>query len=221
MGTSVNQVAHLSAAQAHSNFEFLPLLERAWALDPYRGGPFSYASLSDEVECCPRAGHFGLALSARGELCRSTFHYLSRDQDEQRGVLITRWYPHGIERAEVRDGIWILCTHLSVNIDERARQILELASIVEGLQGPLLLLGDLNEVPTSEVLLPLNQVGLCDLFEMVHPAIMASERWTFSVKQPNRCIDYMYGRGIECRRIEVARSLKGSDHFPVWAEIIW
>jgi hypothetical protein len=87
MGAQLDQLRYLAAAQDHHASAWLPLLERAWSLDPYRGGPFSYENLSEGQPRSHRAGHFGVGLSAVGTFEDICFTYLPRVHDEQRGVV--------------------------------------------------------------------------------------------------------------------------------------
>ena len=238
MGTPVHQGTYLANAQGHDALGWLPLLERPWSHDPYRGGPFTFSSLTPNQSLSERAGHFGVALSARGVFTDTRAHYLKRKQDEQRGLFEARWIPIGALMSdttnEIRPArpITIYCVHLSVNPRERLAQIDELIKIAHTHTGPALLLGDLNDTPDSEALRRLYAASWRDLYtesknesaksrvQGRSESAVASD-FTFSVRRPERRLDYILGRGVECTAAGIAHAVCSSDHFPIWADVTW
>lgn len=218
MGGQIDQTRYLSAAQAHTAQIWLPLLERSWELDPYQGGPFHFHALSADRPPQSRAGQFGISLSCRGSFEGLHELYLPRVKDEQRGVIQAVWNP---PLAMLRP-LTVLCVHLSVSLEERLEQITSILELSELSQGPMLLMGDLNDTPDSEAIRRLLNEGWSDLLDdSKSEALPNDERFTFSVARPHRRIDYLMGRGVTCNKAGVARHLTSSDHFPIWAEITW
>ena len=222
MGTPIHQAALLASAQGHESCEWLPLLERAWRDDPYRGGRFHFTSLEPDQVTASDAGHFGVALSARGQLKSRRAHHLYRDRDERRGLLEVEWSPEPQAQP-----LTVYCAHLSVYPEERLRQVDELIEIMARSSGPAILIGDLNDDPDSECLRRLTQpragTSWRDLAsDLISDSASSSEPpLTFSVKAPERRIDYILGRDVECIAAGVASDVRSSDHFPIWADLSW
>ena len=217
MGAKVNQLAYLTSAQGHQSTSWLPLLERSWLEDPYRGGPFIFHGLSSDQTLGTQAGHFGIGISAHGVFEQKKVHYLPRAEDEQRGIQQVTWrQSHAPHRP-----LMVFNTHLSVNSAEQLVQIDALIKSCKDLKGPMLLLGDLNAQPESRILSRLYDHGWEDLYLQANPDPYEEPRLTFSTLKPHRCIDYILGRGVTCLSAGIARHIKSSDHFPIWAEITW
>ena len=224
LGCSLSQHRYLASAQGHPVSLFAPTLERSWSLDPYRGGPFLFDPTVEPLEVnrteSPLSkrsdsplGHYGIALTLDGRVGSVKAISLPRESDEPRAAIYAHWSPMGMPHRNIH----VLSVHLSVNPAERVQQAKRLCEVAKGLKGPMLLLGDLNDVPSSEVYQLLTTKS--GLFDLAPPRLR--ERETFSVKQPNRRIDYILGRGVEVLNYQVVDLSVSSDHYPVWAEIIW
>ena len=89
--------------------------------------------------------------------------------------------------------------------------------------GPAILIGDLNDDPDSECLRRLTQPRAgASWRDLASDVISDSEPpLTFSVKVPERRIDYILGRDVECVAAGVASDVYSSDHFPIWADLRW
>ena len=231
MGTPVHQGTYLASAQGHDALMWLPLLERLWSCDPYRGGPFTFSSLTPNQPLSERAGHFGVALSARGTFTETRVYHLRRAQDEQRGLLEAQWIPTGTfmnttaHETDSARPLTIYCVHLSVIPEERLAQVDELIEITQANSGPALLLGDLNDTPDSEALRRLYAASWRDLYtesraEQSSESVVVSD-FTFSVQRPERRLDYILGRDVECTAAGIAHAVRSSDHFPIWADVTW
>jgi len=184
MGVPIHQAEHLAAALGHSSARFAP-------------------ALTDSL-----GGHFGVAASAEVSLEAPQQWLLPRDRDEQRTLASYQLRPKGWPQP-----ITAMITHLSISQEEREAQARFIAAQVEACEGPLILLGDLNDLPDSETLKTLGAAGLTDHW----PALHGEERgFSFSVKEPNRRIDYLLTRGLRCVELELLTWVKSSDHFPLW-----
>jgi endonuclease/exonuclease/phosphatase family metal-dependent hydrolase len=80
-------------------------------------------------------GEYGIALAAPGDFVTS-FEFLHRSDDEEpRGAIVARL-----------DGLSVIATHLSRRRATRTVQVAQLARLAASIEGPKLLLGDLNDV---------------------------------------------------------------------------
>ena len=155
-----------------------------------------------------RGGQFGIALASRFPIIshQVTPHY--REDDEQRVLL-----------EALVDGpipFTVLTSHLSIAQAERLKQAQTMAERGAGISGPMIVLGDFNARPESEVYSVLSH-HFRDCFAQAGEGPTE----TFSVKEPHRQIDYIMVGGIfePGTRAWVDRSVTASDHFPVIAEI--
>ena len=160
-----------------------------------------------------RGGRFGVALLSRWPIAAVDTTLLPRDRDEQRSALRVT--------LSTQPALVVVNTHLSVDPDERLKQAHMVRQLVDA-SHPALLVGDFNDTPDSSTLAALrgpnvDHEPLVDAFD----AAGRGDELTFSVKAPNRRIDYiMAQRGwARPRMCRVATEVTTSDHFPVVAEI--
>lgn len=150
-------------------------------------------------------GRYGIALCSRGPLSAVRVEALPRIEDEQR-VMLTAV-------AETPLGAVAICsTHLSIHAEERLLQARRIGEVAAAARGPVLVLGDLNDRPGTPVV-DAARGALVDAFDAAGQG--AAE--TFSVVDPHRRIDYIFGRGLTPTAAAVARAAVASDHFPLWA----
>jgi endonuclease/exonuclease/phosphatase family metal-dependent hydrolase len=144
----------------------------------------------------PTGGEYGIAL-ASSEPLDDDFIALPQSGDEEpRGAIVALWH-----------GVLVVATHLSTIPAARKGQIRALASRIEDRDGPVLLLGDLNDRGSG--LEPLRRVGL--VFSRQSGRWLRWPGWT----QP---IDHIAGgSGV---RIEASRTIASaaSDHAPLYAD---
>lgn len=155
-------------------------------------------------------GRFGVALLSRRRLLSVDVALLPRLDDEQRVLL------HAV--LDTRPRIHVFNTHLSIHAPERLLQARRLAEALTHVDGPTLVLGDFNDLPGSEVHTAIRERGpggagpLTDVFD----AKGRGGPLTFSVKQPNRRIDYLLcGGGFVPLSARVRTEMRASDHFPL------
>ena len=185
MGAPIHQSAYLASSLGHEGVAFAP-------------------ALTDDL-----GGQFGVAATAAWGLRDLRQDLLPRERDEQRTLLRCSVAPPSWGGARVR----VLVTHLSVEPAERLAQAQYIAAEAAAEEGPLLLLGDLNDLPGSAPLEALAAAGLRDPWEELHPGDLG---YTFSVKRPNRRIDYLLYRGLRCDAVEREEWSVSSDHLPLW-----
>jgi endonuclease/exonuclease/phosphatase family metal-dependent hydrolase len=157
-----------------------------------------------------RGGRFGVALLSRLPILNTDFALLPRLDDEQRVLLRVTLDTH--------PPIHVFNTHLSIHEPERLLQAARVAETVGQVEGPTLLLGDFNDLPQSAVLetlrraAPVGAPPLWDLFDETGEG----DPLTFSVKAPNRRIDYLLcGGGFLPEGCRVLTGVRTSDHFPL------
>lgn len=130
-----------------------------------------------------------------------------------------RFYPRGAMVAQAgRAGrrVWVISAHLGLVPAERVHHARELTRVIDGLEGPVVLGGDLNETPERPA------AGWL--------AGRLSDAWaeagdgpgeTFPSTDPTARIDYLFvSDGVRVDRARVARgAANASDHLPVVADL--
>lgn len=162
-----------------------------------------------------RGGRFGVAVLSRRGLRSVGFALLPRAADEQRVLLQV-----ALDTAP-RLNVWT--THLSIFETEREDQALRIREELARCDGPTLLAGDFNDVPASRTLAILRGAPLADGTPMtdLFDACGTGDPLTFSVRAPNRRIDYLLaGGGLGAGPTRVAREISTSDHFPVVGRLV-
>ena len=220
LGRSLDQTHYLASAQGHRNHAFMPLLQRAWSSDPYQGGPFHFEPFkfrggSNETSKLyqDQLGYYGIGVSASGVLKDKGAIYLPFATDEQRGAQVFSW-----SYGNMSQPLIVLNTHLSVNKSERYTQVKCIVKYLKQTDAPLLILGDLNDSVQSELLHDLQlELGLSNLAS----EFGLENEFSYSVKNPSCRIDHILGRGLKVHDFGIAKMIRSSDHFPVWADISW
>ena len=141
-------------------------------------------------------GDYGLAVAGRPS--PSTASYLALPQlgkEEPRGVVTARW-----------EGLEVVCTHLSTAAEARRIQTSALAAIAARAEGPVAVLGDLNQ--GARALRPLTVQGFRGAFR--HRTLPRARL------RPQ--IDHILVRDATLRRSWTVPTT-ASDHLPLVAEI--
>ena len=188
MGVPIRQAQFLASAQGHSFCYFAP-------------------TLTDSL-----GGQFGISLSGHGEVLEVEQTLLPQIEDEQRTVLRILLKPF----ESSPQTLTLYTAHLSIKEREREAQAHSIATMVEATSGPVIVLGDLNDIQGSPTLKALTDVGLRDSWLQHHSETPDVDGYTFSVKDPNRRIDYLLYRHLICDEVHVSRTSRSSDHLPVW-----
>lgn len=157
-----------------------------------------------------QGGEYGNAVLSRLPIVAQRNHALPKSQPgEQRGMLEVR-----VQAAGGREVV-LLATHFDYRPDDTER-IGSAALVRELLAGrpdaPLILAGDLNDLPDSRVLADLRQVLTDCVSAAGDPAT-----WTYPADRPERRIDYILhnARGLRCLETRVLAEPIASDHRPV------
>ena len=143
---------------------------------------------------------------------------------ETRTVTLTRTgklIPRGAVLAHVgRSGarLWAACVHLGLSDRERAGHARELTDLLAGLEGPVVLGGDLNDFPQGTAASWLTG-RLWDAFAQAGEG----EGLSYPASEPRARIDYLLlGEGVRAERawVEDRPEVRmASDHLPIFADV--
>ncbi|MCB9538424.1 MAG: endonuclease/exonuclease/phosphatase family protein [Myxococcales bacterium] len=157
-----------------------------------------------------RGGRFGVALASRWPLDAIEVIPLPRDTDEQRVLLRCR--------VGAPTSLTAFVTHLSIHAHERAAQAAQIGAAAAAVDGPIVVMGDLNDRPGTP---PIEAArgALIDCFD----ALGEGPPETFSVADPHRRIDYVFVGGglVPGGPARVVRAARASDHFPLAAAAVF
>lgn len=124
------------------------------------------------------------------------------------------WTRRGFATARV-DGVDVVVLHLSVHPDERARHLDRIEERLAALDGPVVVLGDLNERPDGPAWARLARFG--------RDAAAAAPQPTFRASGPRHRIDAVLASPeLEVRDVRVLRDAaarRASDHLPLVVDL--
>ena len=104
----------------------------------------------------------------------------------------------------------VLSCHFGLNIAEERNAVKVVCDIAKSCNNPLILMGDFNSTPDSEVLKP-----LFETFVDTEPLMDGENHFTFTSDNPYMKIDYMFLRGdIKALSSQINRDIV-SDHFSI------
>ncbi len=157
-----------------------------------------------------QGGDYGMALLSRWPVIETTNHRLP-DGVEPRSALAARVRSPTSGRELVFVGV-----HLYRTDEERLAQAKRVADVLAGEETPVVLAGDFNSTPDSEVMRQLARTW--------HIADKGTDRLTWPSYEPEMEIDYVLLRPVEALRPLDHRLLDEpviSDHRPVWIKLRW
>jgi len=108
----------------------------------------------------------------------------------------------------------VFCTHLSLTEKDRITSVKIIEEQLKAYQKPVLLAGDLNDIPGTTMMQMLQQS-----FQVV-----SANGLSFPSDQPDRCIDYIllrHQQKIQVLKTEVLNEPVASDHRPLMVELNW
>jgi len=113
------------------------------------------------------------------------------------------------------DNCVVCCTHFSLTAEDRLESVNIIAELVKGYDKPVLLAGDINDLPDSDVL---KRLGL------KWNILSDPEKFTYRSDNPVKCIDYIFGLTHEKYLFKVMDRVVGdepvaSDHLPLWVKV--
>lgn len=142
-------------------------------------------------------GRYGIALASPRGFRAATVALPRSGSGEPRAVVAATW-----------NGIQVITTHLSRDPSTRARQTRHIAAMVEQMEGPVIVMGDMNQRVAD--LVPLISIGLRPATPRRGPLDLFRRGWQ---------IDHiLVGEGVQIRSVRVVPTT-ASDHDPLVADI--
>ena len=159
-----------------------------------------------------QGGQYGVAILSQAPILASDHHlYLNTREAERRGFI----------RVEVRIGgrlINFVTTHLDYQYEDgRVYETQQLLTAMKDVKGPLIVVGDFNDVPAGEASKMMRQ-SFDDAWSSLRPN---DEGFSYPADKPAKRIDYIFMRpadGIKAKRAWIPETL-ASDHVPVVADL--
>lgn len=195
-------------------------------LNEVRGKGF-LVGYSDQIKKLSRKtgmyGYFGEAIRVKG-LAPYGNAFLSRKSVESAEIIKipdpeskgekvnyeTRCVIKAIVKEEGKD-ILFLVTHMGLAESERRNAVKVICEIADSTDLPIVLMGDFNACPDEEVLKP--------LYERFTDTLEGECVKTFPSYKPEKRIDYILYRGVECKNTKVIGEVV-SDHLPIITEVL-
>lgn len=113
--------------------------------------------------------------------------------------------------AEGRELTVIVC-HMGLSRAEQENAVASLCTVIDGIDTPLIVMGDFNTTPDSGILDPLFE-RMSDTNDVsVNPDVFTNPSYA-----PDKKIDYVLYRGLVCKHAETVTEVV-SDHFPIVAD---
>ena len=159
-----------------------------------------------------QGGQYGVAILSRYPI-RAIDHrlYKNRREAERRGFI-------RIEVNLAGSVLNFVTTHLDYQYEDgRVVETQQLLSTLKDVKGPLVLVGDFNDVPAGEACQLMRQT-FDDEWSSTRPG---DEGFSYPADKPTKRIDYIFTRRsdrIKARRAWIVETL-ASDHVPVVAEL--
>jgi len=159
-----------------------------------------------------QGGQYGVAILSRYPI-RAIDHrlYKNRREAERRGFI-------RIEINLAGSVLNFVTTHLDYQYEDgRVFETQQLLSALKDVKGPLVLVGDFNDVPAGEAYQLMRQT----FDDEWSSARLGDEGFSYPADKPTKRIDYIFTRRldrIKARRAWIVETL-ASDHVPVVAEL--
>ncbi len=157
---------------------------------------------------------YGVAILSKYPITFTETYYLTSIEDQR--VLV---------RADIQfEGrpLSIYAVHMGLSEEDRTTQAAEIVDIVSENTNCIILMGDLNSIPGSPQIAAFTAV-LRDAWTSAGNAPMDPLGYTSDSLDPQKRIDYILVSPELASRVthcQVIRGAHGSDHLPVWAEIV-
>jgi len=159
-----------------------------------------------------QGGQYGVAILSRFRILATDHrHYKNLREAERRGFIRAEVLAHGQK-------LNFVTTHLDYQYEDgRVFETEQLLKALENVAGPLIVVGDFNDVPTGGAY-RLMRGSFVDAWSMSNPN---SEGFSYPADKPTKRIDYIFTRSadrIKTKRAWIPETL-ASDHVPVVAEL--
>lgn len=147
-----------------------------------------------------KGGAYGIGILSRKEALSVDFHPLPC-RKEPRGLLIVEFKKY-----------YLLCTHLSLNQEDRVTSVGIIRDIVSKLDKPVFIAGDMNARPNSKPM---------KAFKEFTQVLNDENKFTIPSNKPRSCIDYILGANGSFKVLKdyVYYGTIASDHLPLYVDV--
>jgi endonuclease/exonuclease/phosphatase family metal-dependent hydrolase len=147
-----------------------------------------------------KGGAYGIGILSRKEALSVDFHPLPC-RKEPRGLLVVEFKKY-----------YLLCTHLSLNQEDRVTSVGIIRDIVSKLNKPVFIAGDMNARPNSKPM---------KAFKEFTQVLNDENKFTIPSNKPRSCIDYILGANGSFKVLKdyVYYGTIASDHLPLYVDV--
>ncbi|MBE6182544.1 MAG: metallophosphoesterase [Rikenellaceae bacterium] len=147
-----------------------------------------------------RGGKYGIGVLSKKPALSVKFHRLPC-RKEPRGLLVVEFKKY-----------YLLCTHLSLNEQDRVTSVGIIRDIVSKLKKPVFIAGDMNALPTSKPI---------TAFKEYATLLSDDSQFTFPSTNPRICIDYIFGSNgsFSVLKNHIFNDTLASDHHPLYVDV--
>ena len=147
-----------------------------------------------------KGGAYGIGILSRKEALSVDFRPLPC-RKEPRGLLIVEFKKY-----------YLLCTHLSLNQEDRVTSVGIIRDIVSKLDKPVFIAGDMNARPNSKPM---------KAFKEFTQVLNDENKFTIPSNKPRSCIDYILGANGSFKVLKdyVYYGTIASDHLPLYVDV--
>ena len=145
-------------------------------------------------------GKYGIGVLSKKPALSVEFHRLPCRR-EPRGLLVVEF-----------DKYYMLCTHLSLNEEDRVTSVGIIRDVVSKLDKPAFIAGDMNARPTSKPM---------EAFKEYAQVLSNDKKFTIPSNEPRACIDYILGVNGTFKVLKdvVGYDILYSDHLPLYVDV--
>ena len=145
-------------------------------------------------------GKYGIGVLSKKPALSVKFHRLPC-RKEPRGLLVVEF-----------DKYYMLCTHLSLNEEDRVTSVGIIRDVVSKLDKPAFIAGDMNARPTSKPMVAFREYA---------EVLSNDKKFTIPSNDPRACIDYILGVNGSFKVLKdyVGYDILYSDHLPLYVDV--
>jgi endonuclease/exonuclease/phosphatase family metal-dependent hydrolase len=147
-----------------------------------------------------KGGAYGIGILTREKALSVDFYPLPCRR-EPRGLLVVELKKY-----------YLLCTHLSLNAQDRLTSVRIIRDIVSKLDKPVFIAGDMNATPNSAPV---------KAFKEYAQVLNDVNKFTIPSNNPRKCIDYILGTNgqFKVKKSYVYNGVIASDHLPLYVDV--